>query len=85
MFVDIDSGTILNGPMYRLPPTADIPDGASDSEAIDIALETGADVDGVIEDIGFALTNYEGGVNSPEKTLSIISALVADYENGTDV
>lgn len=40
MFVDIETGTIVYGPIYRLPATADL-DFMNDSEVIELALEAG--------------------------------------------
>ena len=40
IYVDIDSGTILNGPIYAVDPEL-LGEDPSDSEAIDVALNHG--------------------------------------------
>lgn len=37
IFVDLDSGTILNGPVVEVDADPDIFEGLSDSEVIDLA------------------------------------------------
>lgn len=40
LYVDIDSGTILNGPLF-IVPADEITDDMTDSDVIDVAIEKG--------------------------------------------
>lgn len=44
LYIDAESGTILNGPIYRVVGQADAFDGLSDSEVADLAASIGTEV-----------------------------------------